>query len=359
MDRIRGLREYVKSSKFKASLGLPKDKEITYSLLAQGEYNINYVFIHPVTKEKLLLRVNTGSQMHLENQIEYEYRTLELLRESGRTPMPIYLDGSCKDMEYGIMVMSFLEGRALDYKTDLSIAAECLSDIHSIVIEKDTHLISPKNPIEAILEECYQMFEVYKTSPLAEAKTALKIEEMLKLGRVMLSHSRGYDIYRCCINTELNSSNFLINGRGQSNYIIDWEKPLFSDPAQDLGHFLAPTTTFWKTDYILSIEEIDLFIKEYTECVGGRFEVANLEERVKLYIPINCLRGVTWCAMAWIQYQSEDKLIKNEDTFIKLEQYLSEDFLDMIINNFLKKDKCPIKKGKLHYGQGTMGSSII
>lgn len=337
MDRIRGLREYVKSSKFKASLGLPKDTEITYSLLAQGEYNINYIFTHPVTKEKLLLRVNTGSQMHLENQIEYEYKTLELLRESGRTPMPIYLDGSCKELEYGIMVMSFLEGRALDYKTDLSIAAECLSDIHSVAIEKDTHLISPKNPLEAIMEECHQMFEVYKTSDLAEAKKVIKIEGMLKFGTEKLSHSKGYNKYRCCVNTELNSSNFLINGEGQSNYIIDWEKPLFADPAQDLGHFLAPTTTFWKTDCILSIEEIDSFIEEYIECVGNRFEVANIEERVKLYIPINCLRGITWCAMAWVQYQAEDKLIKNEDTLIKLNQYLSEAFLDMIIENFLKK----------------------
>ena len=55
--------------------------------------------------------------------------------------------------------------------------------------------------------------------------------------------------YQCCINTELNSTNFLIGGEGKPNYLIDWEKPLFGDPAQDLGHFLAPTTTFWKTEY--------------------------------------------------------------------------------------------------------------
>ena len=62
-------------------------------------------------------------------------------------------------------------------------------------------------------------------------------------------------VYRCCINTELNSTNFLINGGTYDNFLIDWEKPLYGDPAQDLGHFLAPTTTFWKTDVILSREE--------------------------------------------------------------------------------------------------------
>lgn len=336
MDRIKGLREYVKSPKFKASLGIPKDIEISYSLLAQGEYNINYIFTHPVTDEELLLRVNTGSQMHLENQIEYEYKTLEMLRESGRTPMPIYLDGSFDELEYGVMVMSFLEGKPLDYKTDLNIAAECLSDIHSILVQKDTHLIVPQNSLDAILEECNKMFEIYKTSQLSEKEKISKIENILKIVEEKIKLAKKYNGYKCCINTELNSSNFLINGKGKSNYIIDWEKPLFSDPAQDIAHFLAPTTTFWKTDYILNLQEMEAFVQEYISCVGNRFEVSNLEERVKLYIPINCLRGITWCAMAWIQYQSEDKLIKNEDTFIKLNQYLSDEFLDMIIEKFLR-----------------------
>ena len=32
--------------------------------------------------------------MHLENQIEYEYHALELLADSGRTPVPVFVDGS-------------------------------------------------------------------------------------------------------------------------------------------------------------------------------------------------------------------------------------------------------------------------
>ena len=71
---------------------------------------------------------------------------------------------------------------------------------------------------------------------------------------------------------ELNSTNFLIGGEGKPNYLIDWEKPLFGDPAQDLGHFLAPTTTFWKTDVILKEEEIENFLNEYLKCVGARFD---------------------------------------------------------------------------------------
>ena len=136
--------------------------------------------------------------------------------------------------------------------------------------------------------------------------------------------------YQCCINTELNSTNFLIGGEGKSNYLIDWEKPLFGDPAQDLGHFLAPTTTFWKTDVILREEEIENFLNEYLKCVGARFDITGLKERTKVFMEITCLRGITWCAMAWVQYQQPDKLIINESTYRKLEDYLSDGFLEKI-----------------------------
>ena len=139
--------------------------------------------------------------------------------------------------------------------------------------------------------------------------------------------------YRCCINTELNSTNFLINGAGKGNYLIDWEKPLYGEPAQDLGHFLAPTTTFWKTDVILTKKEMKSFVEKYINCVAGRFDTENLMERTMVYIPVTCLRGITWCAMAWIQYQDPDRKITNASTARKLEEYLSTEFLDRIEQN--------------------------
>ena len=86
------LKKYSKEKVFCNSLGIPADGEIAFSMLAQGEYNANYIFEHPVTGKKLLFRVNTGSQMHLENQIEYEYRALKDLEISGRTPKVYYME---------------------------------------------------------------------------------------------------------------------------------------------------------------------------------------------------------------------------------------------------------------------------
>ena len=289
-----------------------------------------------LTGKKLVLRVNTGSQMHLENQIEYEYHALELLADSGRTPVPVFVDGSKKELPYGVMVMEFLEGSALDYRKNLMEAAECLADIHSVPVKETDGLISPSNPLQAILDECNQMVQTYYESDLGEEKKKVQIRRLLELGQEKINEIRDYSGYRCCINTELNSGNFLMNGAGKDNYLVDWEKPLYGDPVQDLGHFLAPTTTFWKTDLILTEEEMADFTRKYIQAVNGRFDVSGIEERLNIFIPITCLRGITWCAMAWVEYQEPGRLIRNEETFKKMEDYLNRDFLDMIEERYYK-----------------------
>lgn len=325
----------MQSRRFCDALGISlKDKPLELHLLGQGEYNINYWFYHPIAKRKLVLRVNTGSQMHLENQIVYEYETLKLLQNSGRTPRPLFVDDTRTDIEYGVMVMEFLQGRPLDYKTDMKLAAECLADIHSVPIVDNSMLLSPKDCLRAILDECHEMITVYNKSWLGEERKKTKIRKMLESGERKLAAAKTYTGQVCCINTELNSGNFLINGIGKDNYLVDWEKALLGDMAQDLGHFLAPTTTFWKTDVILSEQEMDNFVTEYKKQVRNRIEVGDLEERLKIFLPMNCLRGITWCAMAWIQYQSGDKLIKNEETWGKLNSYLSDEFLEEISRRY-------------------------
>lgn len=328
MEKIEGLREYVAWEPYRRALGLPEKVTEEYELLAQGEYNRNYVFTHPVSKKKLVLRVNCGSQMHLENQIQYEYDALNLLSDSGRTPVPYYVDGSLEKSSHGIMVMEFLPGHALDYRTELLFAAECLADIHSVKVGEGTHLLRPKDPLRAILEECEAMVRVYMDSGLAVKTTKMKIREMLDQGWRRWEKTASEKGYECCINTELNSTNFLIGGEGKGNYLIDWEKPLYGDPAQDLGHFLAPTTTFWKTDVILTAEEMDRFVDLYIRKTAGRFDTDGLRERIHTYIPVTCLRGITWCAMAWVEYQQPDKLLFNQSTFRKLGAYLDESFLE-------------------------------
>ena len=81
MEAVKGLKDFIKTKKYRQALDLPNKVEEVYEPLAQGEYNKNYVFRHPKLNKKLVLRINFGSQMHLEKQIEYEFNALKLLED--------------------------------------------------------------------------------------------------------------------------------------------------------------------------------------------------------------------------------------------------------------------------------------
>lgn len=338
LSGIKGLAEYVTKPFYRKSLGLPKGVEEEYSLLAQGEYNRNYQFTHPVTGQRLVLRVNCGSQMHLKRQIDYEYKALCLLAPSGRTPRPFYVDGSLLHIPHGILVMEWLPGSSLDYRkaVDLNGAASCLADIHSMKVVEGCGLLQPKDPLRAVLEECESMVQIYMDWGQGDPLLKKRLRSMLDLGWKRLEHGYGA-VGGSIINTELNSTNFLMNGSEGTDYLVDWEKPLLGDPAQDLGHFLAPTTTFWKTDVIFTHQEMEQFLERYIEYARGRMDVKGLRERVYAYIPITCLRGITWCAMAWVEYHKPDRLLINPSTLDKLGQYLDQGFLDGI-DQLLRED---------------------
>lgn len=325
---------FVTSPEYREALGLSDHLSEDYRPLAQGEYNQNYVFTHPVTGQELVVRINYGSQMHLDHQIEYEVNALRLLESSGRTPKVHYVDGSLRYLDHGALVMDRLPGVPLDYEDsrDLSEAAKILADIHSVPVPEDHGLIAPEESLRAILEECEAMVAVYLDSPLGDPSTKHTVRELLDLAWNRADDLKGVPFPRCIINTELNNTNFLMNGE-EKGYLIDWEKPLYGDPAQDLGHFLAPTTTFWKTDVILDRSQVGEFLETYAAAVvaNGRSDLAEgVRERTGVFLQVTCLRGITWCAMAWVEYQTPGRKLVNESTRKKLEQYLEPAFLETI-----------------------------
>ena len=81
------LYNYVHQVELSSLLSL--DKDFTISFLAQGEYNRNYILEDSNTR--YVLRVNFGSQIIVDNQIEYEYSTIKSLEHSGVTPKGILL----------------------------------------------------------------------------------------------------------------------------------------------------------------------------------------------------------------------------------------------------------------------------
>ena len=331
MIHTEPLASYLKSAAFLSPLGLEVGTALEFDLLGQGEYNLNYVFSHPVTGQKLVLRINKGSQMHLADQIGYEFSALQHLIPSGRTPKPLF----CAP-DHHLLVMEWLPGTALDYTADMDIAAGILADIHCVPVAGDCRLIRPKAPALAIYEECMEMVQYYYDWDQADPVVSELLTELVsEIGKLPLTETSGAPV--CIVNTELNSGNFLIDRNGHS-HLVDWEKPLLSEPAQDLGHFLAPTTTFWKTDVILTPEEVRSFMAKYIEAVDGRMDTSSLASRLPLFFTVTCLRGVTWCAMAYREYCQPGRALRNEDTFKKLKAYLDPAFLQNILENYVRKD---------------------
>ena len=331
MVHIEPLASYLKSAAFLSSLGLKPGTNLEFKILGQGEYNLNYVFTHPVTNQKLVLRINKGSQMHLADQIGYEFSALQNLQTSGRTPKPLF----CAP-EHNLLVMKWLPGVALDYTRDMDIAAVILADIHCVPVPDDCRLIRPAAPAQDIYEECLEMVQHYYDWEQADPQVTALLKALVEeIGKLPLTESS--DAPLCIVNTELNSGNFLIDRDGISS-LVDWEKPLLSEPAQDLGHFLAPTTTFWKTDVILTPEEVKSFITKYIAAVNGRMDTDSLASRLPLYFTVTCLRGITWCAMAYREYCQPGRELRNEDTFRKLKAYLEPAFLQNILENYVRKD---------------------
>ena len=322
------LAKYIKKKEFQRALGITENVEIEF--LAQGEYNLNYILKDG--EDKFIIRVNLGSQMDLDDQIGYEFNALEQLAPSGVTPRPYYLDNSEEELPYGMLVMEYLPGRPLDYQRDLKKAAEVLASVHEVDIAQDTILIKENNPLSAIWNECDSLLDKYFNSELADAQ----VKDFLKKVKMDLKEKRKKEaeiidlLELSIVNTELNSANFLVDDKNDKAYLVDWEKPLITTPLQDLSIFMVPTTTLWKTDFIFNQGEKEEFLHHYLSARGLDSFYSEISSGLELFNQFSAMRGISWSAMAWVEYQEPGRLIKNEDTFRTMESYLKIDFLEML-----------------------------
>jgi len=308
-------------------------KDVSVKFLAQGEYNVNFLLTS--AKLQAVLRLNTGSQMHLLNQIAYEFRTLEILQNTGVTPAPLYLDDSQKISPHGMLIMEYLPGRWLEYEKDYLKAVDVFAKIHSIKYFPNSGLVAADKPARAILKECKTMASKYIKSSLAKKKVISLIraatDKIEKKVEDFESSSVQYDLV--LNNTEVNSSNFLVDDETGCAKLVDWEKAIFSIPAQDLSHFLVPTTTFWKTDFFFTPEQVEQFLSDY--CKKTKTPLSMIQEQLQIFWPLTCLRGISWCAMAYIEYQQSDRPLKNLFAFKKIEMYLEEDFIQQVFKQII------------------------
>ena len=288
--------------------------------LGSGEYNLNYKL------DDKVIRINLASQIGLgKKQLKYEYDSLKILEKSNSTPKVYDYYEKGKYLSKSFLTMQYIEGRPLDYSTDMQIAAKLLSSVHNLKADYG-HFIYAKKPFSDMYDEFISMFSRYESYYNKDLEIENRIIKLLKIAK-----ESGLDskiTKPCIINTELNNRNFII---GNKSVIIDWEKPIIGECEQDLAHFLAPTTTNWKTDTILSENEILDFLNSYE-----KYRKVDYGKFYK-YLMFNVLRGLTWCSMAKIEYE-EGRFINNPETYKKINKFLSKDFLDTVEVYFRRYD---------------------
>ncbi|MGJ0847184.1 phosphotransferase [Tissierella praeacuta] len=327
---IEQIKQYINNNRktILKELNLTDDFEVKF--LAQGEYNINFTI--ESFPNKYVFRVNTGSQLQIDNQIGYEFNSLKYLESSSVTPRVFFVDSSKLFFDYGILIMEFLEGVPLDYGKDLNKAAKIFSKIHSLEIRPDNHFIIEKNIFSARINEGERLLANIWDSTIVDKKIKSFFYQFLDWAKINKDKEKYFidNPWYVINNTEVNSHNFIIGEK--NSYLIDWEKPVISDPAQDLTQFLSPTTTLWKTNYILSNGEKEEFFRNYINGLKG--EDKDIRDRVQLYTPYLYLRALGWCAYAYVEYHDPKKEIKNRDTFEKIKEYLNIDFMEKLLKPY-------------------------
>jgi thiamine kinase-like enzyme len=286
------------------------------SHLASGEYNENYIV--KSSSGNYVFRINHGSQLFIDNQIEYEFNVLKSLENSGVTPIPFFYDSNAAGFAGGVLLMEFIHGKPLNYKTDSDKAALIFSTIHNLPC--DSRLIVQKNPVRDICAESLKLINM-NSSPEYSAVRSLLLnyhDEMMKLSE------REKDLFSnerlCTVNSEVNSGNFIISET--RSVLVDWEKSVVSYRYQDLGHFLVPTTTLWKTDFRFTHEQKADFIKSYLRYSGLDIGIDEMFYKTEILEKVILLRALSWCYMAYEQYVNESKNLTHDETFDKIKYYL-------------------------------------
>ena len=326
-DMLPKVTEYLAAKKWD-NVPVMQGCKFTVTPLAQGEYNLNYLITSDSTQ--LVFRVNIGTQIDRDDQIVYEYKALDLLRQSGVTPRPHYVDDTRSFFDSGILIMDYLPGETLDYNRDLADAAGLFAAIHQVKVATDkNHLIREDAPLSLIFEECAGLLQQYFDSDLADPDIRQYLMDLKNWADTARADEKYYqqDPWPCIVNTEVNSGNFIVNREKETIHLVDWEMPRWGDPSQDLSHFCSPLTTLWKTDWRMSPAKKHDFLKTYCRHIDDPHLRDTLEERVRLRDPFVYLRGISWSAMGWVAYQTEFSGMKNPDTWAKLQQYMDLKFI--------------------------------
>ncbi|MDO4503406.1 MAG: phosphotransferase [Coriobacteriia bacterium] len=348
------------NAELRDALGLQPETSLWIEPLGKGEHNENFVFGPVDASARFVLRINRVPQPFHSNQVAYEFAALKALEPSGCTPRPLFLDHGPAAPGKGVLVESFCAGQELDFDHlrphDLERAAQLMANIHAVPVADDCPLYSPADPLKALFDECVDRFKAYQGTELEECghmrwaeRFLAATQDAIQMAPAPTAADRGH-----IINTETLPSHFLLpadadaaaagSGTTGANAaspgtpldparpgtFVDWERPIVAEPAQDLAFFVAPSTTFWDSDYLFPQVNVGDFLETYWRAVDGRFPRGTFDARFAAYLRVSVLRSQTWFCKNAARYEGTAAGHTVQRTFQKWGIYTSDDFNAML-----------------------------
>ena len=261
--------------------------DVTVEKIKGGDYNLN--FRVGLDNHNFLIRFNIESQSGLENQIEYEYKTLEFLAPYKIAPIPYHLDNTKDLFPYGLLIEQYINGDKLFFSIDaVKRAAKTLARLHTIPLNDKEFFMRWKNPLRKQFDIVCDSLAQYKTRKITNKKLILLGEKIIEAVKNKLPDIEKNFKPKSFIHTDVVPSNFI--DTGSEIYLIDWEKGRIDDPSYDLAMFFFRLANLWDSPRALTEDEKKAFMKIYIAETGD----ASIQKRINDRLVLITLQSILW-----------------------------------------------------------------
>ena len=160
-----------------ALLGVDGNESIEILAMTPGSYNLNYHV--RINHNEFIFRVNVEQQSGLSNQIEYEFRVLNFLKERQIAPKPYHFDAGRNPFKFDILIEEYLPGPPLSLKQKgILKAAQLLVKLHSIDPVGLT-LVTWDDPLAATYDLARNDLKAYEAKKTANKKIIELAKQLL------------------------------------------------------------------------------------------------------------------------------------------------------------------------------------
>jgi len=327
MDNIEiKIKEYIRNLSPNI-LPVKNFSDITTEKIRGGDYNLN--FRVTLDNHNFLMRFNIEPQSGLENQIEYEYKTLEFLAPYKIAPVPYHLNNTQKFFPYGLLIEQYINGSKLVFSIDtVKRAAKTLAKLHTIPLNNKEFLMRWGNPLRQQFDITCNSLAQYKTRKAANKKLTLLGEKIIKAMEAKLPRIEKNFKPKSFIHTDVVPSNFV--DTGSKIYLIDWEKGRIDDPSYDLAMFFFRLANLWDSPRVLTKNEKKAFMEVYITETGD----TSIQKRINDRLILITLQSILWAAgrIADVKEGTIDKMLGRQN-YERYKKAFQLDELEKIADN--------------------------